>query len=254
MKAPFLLPMLATLCFTGAANSQSPDQSPDQRHREPDRQPRENSEARRPNPEQPRPEARKSNPDQPRSDARPEVRRDEGQRPEARGLAPWQRRSEARDGGPRDGERGRSSEMHRPSPGDHPESARRSPGSGPMPQGPWSGLEGLNDLREQVRMLTRQVHELRAMVEAQRNGMQRLAERRRADFPSASRRGGPGPDSRDAHAPMPPRRDSQRGDQRQRGESRPHDDGGPQEKAKPHGDGPKPQGDREPHGNPPPPK
>ena len=236
MKAPFLLPMLATLCFTGAANSQSPDQP----RREPERQPRENSEARRPNPEQPRPEARKSNPDQPRSDARPEVRRDEGQRPEARGLAPWQRRSEARDGGPRDGERGRSSEMHRPSPGDHPEAARRSPGSGPMPQGPRSGPEGLNDLREQVRMLTRQVHELRAMVEAQRNGMQRLAERRRADFQSASRRGGPVPDSRDSHAPMPPHRDLQGGDQRQRGESRPH------------GDGPRPQGDREPQGNPPP--
>ena len=115
-----------------------------------------------------------------------------------------------------------------------------------MPQGPWSGLEGLNDLREQVRMLTRQVHELRAMVEAQRNGMQRLAERRRADFQSASRRGGPVPDSRDSHAPMPPHRDSQRG------ESRPHDDGGRQEKAKPHGDGPRPQGDREPQGNPPP--
>ena len=248
MKAQFFLPMLATLCFTGAANSQSPDQP----RREPERQPRENSEARRPNPDQPRPEARKSNPDQPRSDGRSEARRSEGQRPEARGLAPWQRRSDARESAPREGERSGHSDLRRPSPGDYPEASRRSPGFGPMPQGPRSGPEGLNDLREQVRTLTRQVHELRAMVEAQRNGMQRFAERRRADFQSASRRGGPGPDSRDAHAPMPPRRDLQGGESRQRGDSRSHDDGGPQEKAKPHGDGPRPQGDREPHGNPPP--
>lgn len=246
--------MLATLCFTGAANSQSPDQP----RREADR-PRENpegrpAESRRPEP--PRLEIRREEgrrPEEPRPDARreesrrpeppkPEGRREEGRSPQPGALAPWNRRPEMREGGPRDGDRSRAPEGRRPSIGDRPEASRRSPGSGPMPQGPRSGPPGLEELRHQVMVLTRQVQELR-------DGMQRLVHRSTSGDRPPQMRGGPGPESRDARPPMPPRRDSDRSEHRM------HPDGGSREKSQPHppGDRPSPRGDREPQGNPPPP-
>lgn len=223
MKLQLLLPMLASLCITSAANSQSPDQP----RREPERQPRETPEARKPTPDQPRPEAR----------------RDEGQRGESRGLAP--RRPESQSRGSRDGERHRMPEARRPQSGDRPDMHRHSPGFAPMPPGPRGGPDALNELREQVRTLTRQVHELREMMEAQRNGMQRLAEQHRSGFHRSFPRGGPKSGSRES---QPPKGDAHRG------ENHSHGDGGPQEKMKPRppGDRPMPQGDREKHGNPPP--
>lgn len=240
--------MLATLCFTGAANSQTPDQP----RREPERSPRENPEARRPNPDQPRPEIRSANPEPPR----PEARREEGRKPATGALAPWQRRSEMRKDEPRNGDRSRTPEIRRPSVGDRQDASRRSPGSSPVPPGPRSGPDPLGELREQVQRLTRQVHELRAMLEAQRSGMQRLAERRRSGFQPPVHRSGPAPGSRDSQAPMPPRQDSRRADRR------PHGDAGAQENARPHPprDHPMPHGDRDTsgdrdrQGNPPPPR
>ena len=243
MKAQLLLPMLATLCFTGAANSQSPDQP----RREPERPPRENPEARKPNPDQPRPEIRRANPEPSRSEIRkpnpgpppPEARREEGRRPEPGALAPWQRRSEMGQGGPRDGDRSRTPEMRRPSAGDWPDASRRSPGFSPPPPGSRGGPDPLHELREQVQRLTREVHELRAMLESQRHHMEQFAERRRSGFQPPMLRGEASPGSRDSHAPMSPKRDFHRGDQRS------HGDGGPQENAKPHppGDRPTPHGD-----------
>lgn len=248
MKAQFLLPMLATLCFTGAANSQSPDQP----RREPDRPPRENPEARRPSPDQPRAETRRANPDQPRPEIRranpepprPETRREESRHPAPGALAPWQRRHEMAKGGTRDGDRSRTPDLHRPSAGDRPDASHRSPGFSPMAPGSRGGTDPLNELRGQVQRLTREVHGLRAMMEAQRHHMQQFAERSRSASQPPFARGGPGPQSRDSHAPMPPRHDSRRGD------------AGPQENVRPHppGDHPRPQGDRDPRGNPPAPR
>lgn len=236
--------MLATLCFTGAANSQTPDQP----RREPERSPRENPEARRPNPDQPRAETRKANPDQPRPEIRsanpepprPEARREEGRHPATGALAPWRRRSEMRKDEPRDGDRSRTPEMRRPSAGDRQDASRRSPGFSPPLPGTRGGPDPLHELREQVQRLTREVHELRAMLELQRHHMQQFAERRRSGFQPPFARGGSASESRDSHAPMPPKRDFHRGDRRP-----PQGDAGPQEKAKPHPpeDRPMPRGD-----------
>lgn len=279
MKAQLLLPMFATLCFTGAANSQPPEQP----RREPERPPRESPEARRPNPDQPRPEARKSNPDQPRPEIRranpepprpevrkpnpdqprpeirrpnpepprPETRREEGRHPAPGALAPWLRRPEMGKGGPREGDRSRTPEMHRPSAGDRPDASHRSPGFGPPPPGSRGGPDPLQELRGQVQRLTHEVHELRAMLEVQRHHMQQSAEHRRSGFQPPVSRGAPGPESRASHAPMPPKRDFHRGDVGAQEKGRPHPPG---DHPMPQGDGRRPPGDREPHGNPPPPR
>jgi len=239
MKAPILLSMFASLCFTGVAISQSPDQP----RRDPERQPRENPEGRGPNAEPPRPGPRFANPGQ----AGPEVRRNDDRRPEPGPVAPWQNHSDRPGSGPRDGDRSQAPEIHRPHFGDRMEAGRRFPHFSRTPQQSPGGPQGLEELRGEIRMLSHQVQELREIIEAHRGGPQRFEEHRASAVPPSEMRRGPGPESRPSPSPMPPTPESRSGGYRM------HREGGPRENPQPppQGDRPAPRGDREPQGNPP---
>jgi hypothetical protein len=211
MKTKLLLPILATLCLTGVAFSQSPDQ------------PR-----RQPEPQRDSPEARKSRPDAVRSEAR----RDEGRRSKLR--EEMRRRFEARMKDPHNSQGGSRPEFRRPPAGDRAQSPDRSPGFRPVPP-------ELQALRDQVGRLTREVQELRAIVTARHD-----SSRPGLRAPYHHHRG-PGPASADQR---PSRHDFRKGDHRPhgdaaaRGHDRPHPPGdGPKPRGdrEPHGNPPPPR-------------
>ncbi len=182
----------------------------------------------------------------------PEPRRDapEARRPQPNALNPEARRAENRRFTPRNPQPPPPREFHR-SPGEHrPEARGHHRGFRPVPP-------EIQELRDQVRRLTREVEELRRIVGARQDSRAyqgRSEHHHRPDFRPPQQRGGPGADAHHPRPQMPPMNAPHRGGPSREGDQRPHGDAGPNSRGtdRPHPPGPRPEDRHEPHGNPPP--